>query len=344
MLEELMERHAQTIARLAHTHESGDINAANERRTLQVVLLTGITMAVEIIAGHWTGSMALLADGWHMGTHAFALGISYVAYLLARKHRSSEYFSFGTGKFGVLAGYTSALFLAIAAAWMMVESVIRIFNPVQIAFTEAIWVTVVGLVVNLASVLILHQTDHHHHHDHDHSHPDQYETDEGSAGQKKSLAHSEPHRHHHDHNYRAAYLHVIADTLTSVFALTALLAGRFLGWTFLDPVMGIVGSLLIGRWAYLLIKATGLILLDGGVDHAVREQARKLIEDDKESKVADLHVWRVGSRETALIVSVVTGENRPAEEYLTRLRVLPYLAHLSVEVHPCDDPTCPCGP
>lgn len=337
-----MERHAQTIARLAHTHESGDINAANERRTLQVVLLTGITMAVEIIAGHWTGSMALLADGWHMGTHAFALGISYAAYLLARKYRSSEYFSFGTGKFGVLAGFTSALFLAMAAAWMMVESAIRIFNPVQIAFAEAIWVTLVGLVVNLVSVLILHQADPHH--DHNHPHPDQHEEDKASAGQNELLAQSESHHHHHDHNYRAAYLHVIADTLTSVFALTALLAGRYLGWTFLDPVMGMVGSLLIGRWAYLLIKTTGLILLDGGVDSVVKAQIRERIEVDGESRVADLHLWRVGSRSLALVASVVTGENRRAEEYQSRLGELHDLVHVSIEVHPCDDPACSCCP
>ncbi len=322
-----MTMHAKTIARFAHSHESGDINANNERRTLLVVLLTGITMAVEIIAGHLTGSMALLADGWHMGTHAFALGISYVAYLLARKHKHSEYFTFGTGKFGVLAGYTSAVFLAIAAVWMMAESVARMVNPVKIAFTEAIWVTLVGLAVNLISVLILHQTGQHHDHDLDHDHSHHHE----------QAAHA-----HHDHNYRAAYLHVIADTLTSVFALTALLAGRFLGWTFLDPVMGIVGGLLISRWAYQLIKATGLILLDGGVDDSTRNKARELIEADNESRVADLHLWRVGSKDVALIVSVVTGAGRQAEEYQSRLKDLPGLAHVSVEIHTCDDPDCPC--
>ena len=325
-----MTRHAQTVARISHSHESSEINGSNERRTLLVVLLTGITMAVEIIAGHLTGSMALLADGWHMGTHAFALGISYVAYLLARKHKHSEFFSFGTGKFGVLAGYTSALFLAIAAIWMMAESVNRMIHPVQIAFTEAIWVTLVGLVVNLASVLILHQSDHHHHdqlHDHDNGHPHKHSHKNGED----------------DHNYRAAYLHVIADTLTSVFALAALLAGRYLGLTFLDPVMGIVGGILISRWAYLLIKATGLILLDGGVDYTIKDTVLKLVEGDNESKVADLHVWRVGSKDVALIVSVVTGAKRKAEEYQTRLKALPNLAHVSIEVHPCDDPNCLCG-
>ena len=315
-----MIKHAETASRFTHNHESGDINASNERRTLLVVILTGITMTVEIIAGHWTGSMALLADGWHMGTHAFALGISYVAYLLARKHNDSGYFSFGTGKFGVLAGYTSALFLGIAAVWMIVESLARIINPVQIAFTEAIWVTFIGLAVNLASVLILHQSDHHHHHDHDH----------GAAHE------------HRDHNYRAAYLHVIADTLTSVFALTALLAGRFLGWAFLDPIMGIVGGLLISRWAYQLIRTTGLILLDGGIGATIKSRVREAIESDNESQVTDLHIWRVGSRDMALVVSVVTGAMRNAEEYRSRLKLLPNLAHISVEVHPCDDPNCSC--
>ena len=319
-----MMRHAQTVARFAHSHGSGEINSSNESRTLKVVLLTGVTMAVEIIAGHLTGSMALLADGWHMGTHALALGISYIAYLLARKHHDSEYFSFGTGKFGVLAGYTSALFLGLAAAWMMFESVLRIINPVQIAFTQAIWVTMIGLTVNLASVAILHQSgEHHHHHDHDH---------------EPSCKHG-----HQDHNYRAAYLHVIADTLTSILALVALFAGRFLGWAFLDPIMGIVGGLLITYWAFQLIRITGMILLDGGVDSAIRTKAKELIESDNESHVADLHLWRVGSKDMALVMSVVTGAKRPAEEYQSRLKALPDLVHVSIEVHPCEDPNCPCA-
>lgn len=270
-----------------------------------------------------------------MGTHAFALGISYAACLLARKHMYPEAFSFGTGKFGVHAGDTSALFLAVAALWMMVESAIRLLNPVQIAFAEAIWVTVGGLVVNLTSALILQQPGHYHDRVHEHVHEHE---------PPHPHRHEEPEHHaHHDHNYRAAYLHVIADTLTSVFALVALLAGRFLGWGFLDPVMGIVGGVLISRWAYLLIKATGLILLDGGVDESTRNKARELIEADNESRVADLHLWRVGSKDVALIVSVVTGTGRQAGEYQDRLKGLPGLAHVSVEVHSCDDPDCPCA-
>lgn len=314
-----MSLHTKTVAQHAHAHDSGDVNGSNESRTLKVVLLTGITMVIEIVAGHLTGSMALLADGWHMGTHTFALGISYAAYLLARKHQDSDAFSFGTGKFGVLAGYTSALFLGVAGIWMIYESVIRIVNPVRIAFNEAILVTILGLTVNLASVFILHNSDNHgHDHDHDHHHA------------------------HDDHNYRAAYLHVIADTLTSVFALVALLSGRFLGWTFLDPVVGILGGIMIGRWAYMLLRSTGLILLDGGVGESIPEEIRERVEGDGDSCVADLHVWHVGSKGVAAIVSVVSGAERGAGEYRSRLAALPSLAHLSVEVHPCTDAECPC--
>lgn len=328
-----MDRHAQTATRISHRHDYGEIDAANERRTLLVVLLTGTMMAVEILAGYLTGSMALLADGWHMGTHTFALGISYTAYHLARKHQRSQYFSFGTGKFGVLAGYTSAILLALAAVWMIYESVHRIINPVQIAFTEAILVTAVGLAVNFVSVLILHQPGHHH--DHQAAHYD---------GEVPGKQHSPSHSHaHHDHNYRAAYLHVLADTLTSVFALVALLAGRFLGWAFLDPVMGIVGGILISRWAYMLLKTTGIILLDGGMDEALRQKAKALLEADNESRVTDLHVWRVGSKEVSLIASVVTGTRRQAAEYRMRLQDLPELSHVTIEVHFCEDPDCPCA-
>ncbi|MBI9074202.1 MAG: CDF family Co(II)/Ni(II) efflux transporter DmeF [Desulfatibacillum sp.] len=316
--------HAKTVSRASHTHDFGEIDKGSERRTLLVVLLTAVTMGVEITAGYLTGSMALLADGWHMGTHAFALGISYAAYLLARKHRESSRFSFGTGKFGVLAGYTSALFLGVTALWMIYESISRLFSPVPIAFNEAIWVTIVGLTVNAASVFILHNkgehdhghSHHHHHHDDDHGRPDQ--------------------------NYKAAYLHVIADTLTSIFALVALLAGRYLGWAFMDPVMGIVGGILISRWAYGLIKDTGLILLDGEMDGEIRKQARELIESDNESRIADLHVWRLGSKEVSVLATVVTGEGRQPEEYQTRLKGLPHVAHVSIEVRTCHDHGCQC--
>ncbi|SHJ68510.1 cation diffusion facilitator family transporter [Desulfatibacillum alkenivorans DSM 16219] len=322
--------HSKTVNKIAHDHHFGESDGKNEKRTLMVVLLTASTMIVEITAGYLTGSMALLADGWHMGTHAFALGISYAAYLLARKHMESSRFSFGTGKFGILGGYTSALFLGTTALWMIYESIHRLFNPVSIAFDEAILVTIVGLTVNGASVFILHNSgehghDHghsHHHHDHDHDH-----------GHDHS---------HQDQNYKAAYLHVIADTLTSVFALAALLAGRYLGWSFLDPVMGIVGGLLISRWAYGLLKDTGLILLDGEIDPEIRKQAVELIESDGESRIADLHVWRLGSKEVSILATVVTGEGRQPEEYQARLADLPNAAHVNVEVRACQDHECRC--
>ena len=318
-----MNLHQKTVDRYSHPHDTGRIDPGNERRTRLVVLLTGFTMVIEIVAGLLTGSMALLADGWHMGTHTFALGISLAAYILARRYSESEFFSFGTGKFGVLAGYTSALFLAVAALWMIVESVSRFINPVSIAFDEAIIVTTGGLIVNLVSVLILHR----------------------STGDGQALHHEDDHSHghgHHDHSYRAAYLHVLADSLTSFLAIIALLSGRFLGWVFMDPVMGIVGGVMIIRWAYGLIHGTAFILLDGGVAADIRREVRRLVESDGESRVVDLHVWRVGSSDLAVIVSVVTGHGRRAEEYQNRLSAIGHLSHVSVEVHPCEDERCPC--
>lgn len=296
-----------------HSHKSSEINIDNESRILKVVILTALTMIVEIAVGYITGSMALLADGWHMGTHTFALGISYSAYLLARKYDNSEVFSFGTGKFGILAGYTSALMLGVTAVWLIYESVVRIISPVTIDFINAILVTVIGLLVNLASVLLLHQGEHHgHHHDHEgHSH------------------------HHHDHNYRAAYFHVLADALTSVLALIALLAGYFMGWVFLDPVIGILGGIMIARWAWGLLCSTGIILLDGSAEARQRDTVKRLIESDNDSRVADLHLWRIGSENMAAIITVVSGANRNAAEYHQRLKdKIPKLSHLSIEVHP----------
>ena len=310
--------HDRTIEKLSQQYQVKEHTTQNEGRLLKVTVLTAVTMVIEIAAGHLTGSMALLADGWHMGTHAFALGISYLAYLLARKHALSEVFSFGTGKFTVLGGYTSALFLGLAAIWMIKESFLRTLHPVPIAFTEAIGVTVVGLVVNLISVVILHRTEDH---SHDHGH--------------------EKH-HQHDHSYRAAYLHVIADILTSILALVALISGRYLGWAILDPLMGIVGGLLIARWAAVLLWSSGMVLVDGGIDRRTREHIRQRFESDKESRVADLHVWRIGSKEIAVTASVVCGTKRGPEEYRSRLQEFPGLAYLLVEVHPCEDRDCSC--
>ena len=308
--------HQATVEKFSHTHTTASDLSANESRTLKVVILTAATMIIEIAAGHMTGSMALLADGWHMGTHALALGFSYIAYLLSRKLDGSDLFSFGTGKIGVLAGYTSALFLGAAALWMIYESVYRMIHPREIAFSEAIGVTIIGLAVNFASVLILHGRGGH---SHDHSHAD-------------------GHDHDHDHNFRAAYLHVLADTLTSILALFALFSGKLFGWTFLDPVMGVVGGLLISRWAWSLIRNTGKILLDGSAGEDICSKIRKTVESDNDSRIIDLHAWRIGSAEVAAIVSVATADNRTAEEYRNRIHQSVNVNHLSVEVHPCGAP------
>ncbi|NNK84663.1 MAG: CDF family Co(II)/Ni(II) efflux transporter DmeF [Desulfobacterales bacterium] len=305
--------HQATVEKLTHSHTRVKNFSANESRTLLVVLLTSLTMVIEIVAGYWTGSMALLADGWHMGTHTLALGLSYVAYRLAYYFEESGRFSFGTGKMGVLAGYTSALFLGSAAIWMIYESIGRIINPVLIAYSEAIGITFIGLVVNLASVLILNSSKSEHHH---HSH-DGINT------------------HHHDHNYRAAYLHVIADSLTSFLALIALFSGRYFGWMALDPIMGIVGGLLISRWAYTLMKSTSSILLDGETGEDTRKKFYDLIESDKDSRLIDLHVWHIGSNEIACIASIVTSQNLTAEDYKTRIKKHFRFHHTSVEIHFC---------
>jgi len=286
-----------------HTHETNAHEQGNEIKTLRVVILTFATMLVEVAAGYMTGSMALLADGWHMGTHAFALGITWLAYILARRHANSPDFSFGTGKFGILAGYTSALFLSIAAISMLYQSTERLISPIPIAFNEAIVVAVLGLLVNAASIFIMKD------HGHDHGHGN-----------------------HHDHSFRAAYLHVIADALTSVLAITALLTGKFLGWTFLDPVMGMIGGLLILRWAGLLLKQTARILLDGRASGDIHERIRRELESDADSHVTDLRVWYLSSHHLAALISVETGKTRQAREYRQRLETMRNLQHVTVEV------------
>jgi cation diffusion facilitator family transporter len=312
--------HQVTIEKLTHSHARIEDSSANESRTLVVVLLTTLTMVIEIVAGYWTGSMALLADGWHMGTHTLALGLSYIAYRLARYYEGSGRFSFGTGKIGVLAGYTSAIFLGFAAIWMISESIGRIINPVTIAYSEAIGITFIGLVVNLSSVLILNssKSEHHHHH------------------------HDGTNTNHHDYNYRAAYLHVIADSLTSFLALIALFSGRYFGWAFLDPMMGIVGGILICRWAYTLLKSTSSLLLDVEKGEDIRKKLYDLIELDEDSRIIDLHVWHIGSNEIACIASIVTSQNLTVEDYKAKIKKFFNFHHISVEVHLCTVESCDC--
>ncbi|NCO56603.1 MAG: cation transporter [Nitrospirae bacterium CG18_big_fil_WC_8_21_14_2_50_70_55] len=298
-----------------------DDGGHGERSTQRVVLLTVAMMVVEIGAGQAFGSMALLADGWHMGTHAAALGITAFAYRYARQHAADPRYSFGTGKVGVLGGFASAVALAIVALLMAAESVQRLITPLTIRFNEAIAVAVVGLAVNLVSALLLQGR-----HDHDHAH---------AAG----------HRHDHDHNLRAAYLHVLADGLTSVLAIAALALGKLLGWVWMDAFSGIVGSIVITRWSLQLLRDTSKILLDSDVPSPLVAGVRGAIEADADNRIADLHVWRVSANHAAAVISVVTDHPKAPAHYKELLARFAELAHITVEVNPCrgDKPPLPTG-
>ncbi len=309
---------------LVHDHVFlGAAHDDHARRTMWVVALTALMMIAEIVAGYWTGSMALLADGFHMATHAGALGVSAAAYAYARKHARSSKFSFGTGKVGDLAGFASALVLGVVAVGIGVESVKRLLEPTTVAFGEATIVAVVGLAVNLVSALLLGAGHHHHGHDH-HGHDHHHDHDH----------HHEHHHGHHgvhnsgDNNLRSAYMHVLADALTSILAIVALLAGRMLGWVWLDPVMGLVGAAVIARWAWTLMRDTAGVLLDATDEHVAAE-VRDLLEAPGDARICDLHVWRVGPQAHAAIVSVVGGLD--AAEVRRRLVPVHELAHLTVE-------------
>ncbi len=308
------------IDALSHDHVFlGDRHDENARRTLWVVALTFVMMVGEIIAGTVFNSMALLADGFHMATHAGALTVAAAAYAFARRHAHSRRFSFGTGKVGDLAGFASALVLALIALGIGVESVGRLLDPRPVAFGEATVVAVVGLAVNVVSAFLLSGGhDHHgyhsgHAHDHDHHHD----------------GHSHGHQaRHHDNNLRSAFVHVLADALTSVLAIAALLAGAYLGWVWLDPVMGIVGGIVIAIWSWNLIRDTAAVLLDSSDPH-LETEVREEVEAQGDARITDLHVWRVGPGAHAAIVSF-TGSASP-EDVRGRLRSVHELAHLTVE-------------
>ncbi|MFZ6042025.1 CDF family Co(II)/Ni(II) efflux transporter DmeF [Vibrio natriegens] len=291
-----------------HSHDFVSHNHQGERRTFYVLLLTLVTMIVEISAGTLFGSMALLADGWHMGTHAAAFCITLFAYRYAKQHANSERFSFGTGKVSVLGGFTSAIALGIVALMMMVESVHRLFNPETIKFNEAIMVAVIGLVVNLASMLLLKD---HHHHGHDH-HRDHH------------------HEHHHDHNLAAAYFHVLADTLTSLLAIVALIIGKFYGWVWLDAAMGIVGALVIGKWTLGLIRQTAPVLLDESIDEQYRQDIRA--ELAPYADVVDLHIWKVSGHHYSAAIAIKNRSNKSLGEFKQMLSKFDKIHHLTLEL------------
>jgi cation diffusion facilitator family transporter len=300
------------LAELAHDHVFlGSSHDENARRTLWVVALTATMMVGEIFAGYVTGSMALLADGFHMATHAGALSVAAAAYAYAKRHATSSRFTFGTGKVGDLAGFASALVLGLIALGIGVESVMRLFEPIKVAFGTATVIAAIGLAVNIASALLL-SGSHSHGHDHDHDHD-----------------HNHGHAKGRDNNMRSAYIHVIADALTSVLAITALLSGRYLGWVWMDPVMGIVGGIVIARWSWTLMRDTAAVLLDTADDH-VAEEVRELVEGPGDAKITDLHVWRVGPEAHAAIVEVA-GKLSPAA-LRERLKPVHEIVHLTVGV------------
>lgn len=299
------------------THDHNFLSGAhdeNARRTLWVVGLTAVTMVGEIVAGTIFGSMALLADGFHMATHAGALAVAAGAYAYAKRHSANQRFSFGTGKVGDLAGFASALVLGIVALGIAGESVGRLIDPRSVAFGQATVVAVIGLAVNLVSALLLAGGGHHHGHGHDHHHHDH--------------DHHGHHSGHRDNNLRSAYFHVLADALTSVLAIIALVAGRYLGWVWLDSVMGIVGAIVIARWSWSLMRDTAAVLLDT-TDKAIEAEVREIVEGPGDARITDLHVWRIGPEAHAAIVSVA-GEV-DAETVRDRLGPVHEISHLTVE-------------
>jgi len=300
-----------------HQHDFAVIEEQGERRTRQVLILTAITMLLEVAAGMASGSMALLADGWHMGTHVAAFMIAIFAYRYAQRHADNKDFAFGTGKVSVLGGFTSAIVLIVVSLLMLLESGQRLVAPQAIHFNEALVVAALGLAVNIASAFLLRD-----HHDHD-NHGD----------------HNDDH-HHYDHNFKAAYLHVLADALTSVLAIAALILGKYLGWNWLDPVIGIVGAMVIGRWAYGLLRETGFILLDGSMESKELTAIKEKVEGTLDNRITDMHVWRVGPADYAAIISIVTHHPQKMGYYKRLLEDFKEISHLTIELNVCEGESC----
>ena len=314
--------HTKTTHQWHHEHIFGqDKVKPGERRTIWVILITATMMVVEIAAGLAYGSMALLADGLHMGSHTAALGITTIAYIYTRRCAADSRFCFGTGKVNAFAGYTSAVLLALFALLMAGESINRFFNPVDIAFNQAIVVAVLGLMVNGASMVMLGGQ----HHDHDHGH--------GHGNQ-----HTDPRHHSHahvDHNLRAAYLHVLADALTSLLAIFALLTGKYMGLNWMDPAMGIVGAILVARWSLGLIRDTSGILLDHQAPGVILDQARVAIESVDDNRITDLHIWSIGPGIYSATIAVVSDAPKAPEYYKSLIAKDLGIVHTIVEVHHC---------
>ena len=318
------------LSEWAHEHVFDSSNRAAEKSTLLVMWVTLVMMVFEIIAGWWYNSMALLADGWHMSSHAVAIGLSAFAYSAARKYARDPRFAFGTWKIEILGGFASAVFLLCIAGLMLFGSIERIIDPQPIHYEEAIVVAVIGLIVNLVCAIILgrvHHDDGHHGHSHGHS-------------KVHSHDHSHGHAHHHDLNLKSAYVHVIADAATSLLAIVALLGGLFFGWSWLDPAMGIIGAVLVAVWAKGLIQETGKILLDREMDHSVVEEIREVIkslsvdEQSKPIRLTDLHVWRVGKKVYSCALTLVTTDPSLTPAVVREaLSIHEEIVHSTIEIH-----------
>lgn len=308
--------HPHNLSEWSHDHIFDEGNRAAERGARIVMWITAVMMVIEIVAGWWFNSMALLADGWHMSSHVVAIGVSAFAYASARRYASDPRFAFGTWKIEVLGGFSSAIFLLGVAAMMIAGSVERIFSPQPIHYQEAMIVAVVGLVVNIVCAMILGNAHDHHHDRHDDHHG---------------------HSHGHDLNLKSAYLHVIADAATSVLAIAALAGGWMYGWSWLDPVMGIVGAVLVAIWARNLIMETGKVLLDREMDHPVVQEIRDVVETGTEAggtRIADIHVWRVGKRTYSCALTVVTHDkNLTPKRVREQLSRHEEIVHATIEIH-----------
>ncbi|MBM4226188.1 MAG: CDF family Co(II)/Ni(II) efflux transporter DmeF [Gammaproteobacteria bacterium] len=317
--------HTHDLSPWTHEHHFHSATAAAERGTRLVAAITLAMMVVEIVAGWWFNSMALLADGIHMGSHAFAIGLTAFAYVAARRLAADPRYAFGTWKIEILGAYTSAVLLLVMAALMAAGAIHRLLAPQAIDYGPALWVAAAGFVVNLLCARILglaHHHDYAHHHHHDHDHGDTH------AG------------HHADLNLRAAYLHVLADAATSILAMLALTGGALFGWQWLDPVMGLVGAVVVSVWALGPIRQSSRVLLDREMDDPVVAEIREAVEtgaDQGDTRITDLHVWRVGKRAYAVAVSVVTHERTLTAEIIRqRLRIHDEIAHVTAEIHQCD--------
>lgn len=296
-----------------HSHQFDQGNPLAQKRILIATILTAIMMVFEILGGWLFNSMALLADGWHMSSHMLALGLAYFAYRMARHYADDPRFSFGTWKIEILAGYSSAILLMVVALLMGIQSIERLFNPVTIHFNEAIPIAIIGLIVNLICAWLLHEGGHEHHHN-DHHHPHDH--------------------HHHDLNQKAAFLHVVADAVTSVLAIIALFAAKYFSWNFLDALLGVIGALLVAKWSWGLMQETGKTLIDAEMGHPVVKEIKEVIAEFPQVEITDLHVWKVGKGKFSCILGLETAmSDLNPDQVKAALAIHEEIVHASVEIH-----------